>query len=64
MHYVCLIEMQLHGEEGFKIFSDLENCPMPLKKKKNVLKKISDRRRRTGEWVLLDNKTIYWNKNI
>lgn len=49
MHYVCLIEMQLHGEEGFKIFSDLENCPMPLKKKKNVLKKISDRRRRTGE---------------
>lgn len=37
---------------------------MPLKKKKNVLKKISDRRRRTGEWVLLDNKTIYWNKNI
>lgn len=59
MHYVCLIEMQLQGEEGFKIFSDLENCPMPLKKKKNVLKKISDRRRRTGEWVLLDNKTIY-----
>lgn len=38
MHYVCLIEMQLHGEEGFKIFSDLENCPMPLKKKKKCIK--------------------------
>lgn len=39
MHYVCLIGMQLHREEGFKIFSDLENCPMTQKKKKKYIKK-------------------------